>query len=291
MFVEPTNVCNFRCEFCPESFPDYQEQVGYYQLMPAGTWDRIVEGLCEWGVQLRVMRFYHLGEPLLNPRLPRMLITAKEKGIVARTEVTTNGSMLNAERARALVLAGLDYLRLSVYAVDDAGYRVATHSRYALTDIQENIRQLRRIREELGRENPSIYAQFTALDATQGEAFREQWKDLADDLAVETLHNWPEAPHLVQLGQQTKTVKRVCPKPFYELSVKANGDVVCCCIDWSGQLKVGNVLENSLQEIWEGFALQRIQALHAAGKRDELDACRDCTMIYMLPDSLESLVP
>ena len=93
---------------------------------------------------------------------------------------------------------------------------------------------------------------------------------------------------MVQLGGRPE--KLVCPFPFYELAVKANGDVTVCCVDWRGDLTVGNIHFESLQDIWAGPRLAELRRVHLEGQRSKLVACRDCNVLNACPDNLDSLV-
>lgn len=282
LFVEPTNVCNFKCGICPESFSDYQEQAGYYQRMNPLTWQRVWESLARMEHK-PVVRFYHVGEPLLNRDLPEMILGAG--GLGCRTELTTNGSRLGGEWAWRLVNCGLDYVRISVYGTTPAQYAEATGTSWQMDAIRENVAELRRARTRRAFDWPYIYAEL--VGAGDPEVFRQQWAGIADECGVKQLHNW--GAFLVQLGQRPK--KQVCPYPFYELAVKANGDVTVCCVDWNGQLVVGNVNLESLQEIWAGPRLAELRKVHLAGQRSKLTACRDCNVLESCPDNLDSLLP
>ncbi len=84
--------------------------------------------------------------------------------------------------------------------------------------------------------------------------------------------------------------KLVCPFPFYEMFVKADGSVTVCCVDWANELVVGNVNESSLREIWNGPRLAELRAVHLAGRRRDLNACRDCNVLHSSPDNLDLLL-
>jgi radical SAM protein with 4Fe4S-binding SPASM domain len=301
VFIEPTNVCNFRCVMCPESFPDYQELAGYYQRMPMELYEKIVEDLRDLG-RIKALKFYFEGEPLLHPELGKMIRIARLAGVADRTEVTSNASLLTDERCAELVQSGLDYIRISVYAVDEDGHRELTGSKLTPRQILENVRRLRTLRENMGSPTPVIYAQYLHQSAAGEARFVETYSGVADELGVDYRHNWngsdERKSELVTIGYSPdpqgvqnafRFGKQACPEPFYTLAVKANGDVSPCCIDWNGKLKVGNVLQNSLKDIWHSAALRKIQRLHLAKRRSEIPGCRDCTLIYNFPDNIDGL--
>jgi radical SAM protein with 4Fe4S-binding SPASM domain len=237
---------------------------------------------------LKVLRFWGIGEPLLNRDIEHMI---GEGGPLAeRTELATNGSLL-ARHALQIVRSGLQYIRISVYSTSNIGYELESGSRFKLSDIMDGVRQLVSRRMTAGSETPRITANFVTTHAEEVPLFRQQWEGLADDTRVEIMHNWGGTDsRLVQIASPLTESREVCSKPFYELVIKANGDVTPCCADWDGSLKVGNVLEQSLLEIWSGEKMQGIRRLHLQGRRADLSMCRECTLIKSQPDNLDSLV-
>lgn len=282
LWIEPTNICNFKCGFCPESFSDYQEQAGYYQHMPLELFRKIARDVTELG-RPNVIRFFHEGEPLLNRHLP-VMIRESQRILTDRTEIFTNGSLLQ-KNADAIASSGLSFMRVSVYGLDREGFASATGTKYSPNQIIDGMRQLRQLRTP-DNHGPVVLAKLMMPDATpdQKRLFESQYWDVAD--AVDFMgpaHNW--AGSLVQLG--AIPVRKVCPMPFYTLAIKANGMVTVCCADWKNELSVGDVTKQSLKEIWESSLLKELQQLHWEGKRRNITACRNCTAFYDYPDNLD----
>jgi MoaA/NifB/PqqE/SkfB family radical SAM enzyme len=295
IWIEPTNICNFKCGFCPESLPGYAEQSGYYQHMPMELWAKIVRDLHGLG-RPKVIRFFHEGEPLLNKNLPAM-IQAAQGTLTDRTEVFTNGSLLQL-RASQLVAAGLSLIRVSVYGLTPEDFREVAGIDCEPSEIIEGISLLRSLRKAIGRESPRIHAKLMmpGAGAKQIAIFQEQYGGIADETsAMDAPHNWGGS--LIQIGAAPPT-RKVCPMPFYTLAIKANGLVTVCCADWRNALAIGDVKRHSLKQIWQGETvdgathlklppLQRVQELHWQGRRAELHPCRTCTSFFDYPDDLD----
>jgi radical SAM protein with 4Fe4S-binding SPASM domain len=301
VYIEPTNVCNFRCVSCPESFPDYQELAGYYQRMPMSLYRKVVDDLKELA-PIKVVKFYHEGEPLLHPDLATMIRMAIDEGITTRTEVTTNASLLTEKRAIEIIDSGLRYITVSIYSVDQGDHRTITQNKIGPQQIAENVATLRRVRDLRGSKTPIIFAQYLHESPAGELGFRAAYSSIADELGVQFRHNWngsdsrdndlvsiSYAPDESARKKAFQYQKQACPEPFYTLAIKANGDVTVCCIDWNGKLKIGSVLTQSLKDIWHGETLRELQRLHVAKRRPEITACRDCTWIHNFPDNLDEL--
>jgi len=295
--IEPTNVCNFRCIQCPTGQADYASVAGYYQHMPMDLYEKVVSDVQEFD-SIKSLKMYLLGEPLLNKNLGPMISLARSSGVVNHVEVTSNGSLLTEQRARELIESGLEYFRVSVYGVIAERQRDITRAKATPQEVLSNVKRLRQLRDETGAETPFIYAEMLFDSPDVNRRFLETYRDVADEAAVTYPHNWTGNRDFITSiasGQDISedacfpTKKKACAFPFYTLAVRSDGNVVVCCVDWTGGTTVGNVRHTSLRSIWEGEPLLRLQQLHLDGKRGENSSCRDCTALYRSPDSVDGL--
>ena len=105
--------CNLACPYC---LPDGQEPAGLLSLEQRL---RVVETAVALGAHsLRLTG----GEPLLHPQLESMLEAVQPLRMQGLRDIalTSNGTLLNANRARALRAAGLDRITLSLDGADGA---------------------------------------------------------------------------------------------------------------------------------------------------------------------------
>ena len=306
MFIEPTNVCNFKCRFCPESFADYKEIVGGRADMEFSFYEQIVAQIKSMG-RLKVLRFYMLGEPLLHPELVRMIKLAVDEGITERTELTTNATALTAEKSRQLLESGLDYLRVSIYAAEQKRNEQVTQSKIPITRIFENVKTFRQLRDAAGKTHPFLYVKMIDSGSEEeNQAFLAMYRDIADECILEKPMNWNgyENRDLLEsaygqegeekLKEKTELFpfqKQVCPFPFYTMVVNANGDVTACCVDWNKNTCVGNLKNASVAEIWNGHAFREFRRMHLENRRHENASCRNCTYLFTSPDNLDNLPP
>jgi MoaA/NifB/PqqE/SkfB family radical SAM enzyme len=103
-----------------------------------------------------------LGEPLLNPDLPRIVHHLRERN--ARVLFNTNALLLNERRGRALIDAGLSELRVSLDGADPITYgRVRGVNARALPHIIANLERFTTLQSSLGADTPVISLWFTAM--------------------------------------------------------------------------------------------------------------------------------
>lgn len=268
VYVEPTNLCNLACDFCPQSLDDYAERAGYHQHMPLAVFARLMDEV--QAMQVKSLKLYFFGEPLMHPQIGQMCKLAA--GAAERVELTTNLIPLTDHKALEIVCSGIHYIRVSWYG--DQPERV-----------RRNLTRLQQTKQALGRDQPHVCLKLHD-SAQQAGVESLGLSALVDSVTVEQLHTI--ASDFVHLRSYPES-KQACPYPFYTLVVKANGDVVPCCVAWDKSLVVGNIAEQSLAEIWAGERLAKVQRLHLAGRRCELAACKSCDVLWNSPDSVDGL--
>jgi MoaA/NifB/PqqE/SkfB family radical SAM enzyme len=110
VYIEVTNRCNSLCVSCPLTYDHFLRFEPKHHL----TWEQfrqVVDQLPH--IQRAIL--HGIGEPLLNPELPRFIAYLKGRG--AHVLFNTNGVLLDEKRGSMLVEAGLDELRISLDAV------------------------------------------------------------------------------------------------------------------------------------------------------------------------------
>lgn len=203
LFVEPTNVCNFKCIYCPESFEDFEERSGGFHQMDVATFDRLAGQVVELG-RIKSLNFYLMGEPFVNRALPDFIRIARQRNITDRTTVTTNATLLKEEVSRRVIDAGLDYLRVSIYGGDEESYARRTQGKIALHRVVENVRQFRRLRDDMDGLTRIYVKMIDSGNNEENARFLELFKDIGDEVVIEPVVNWndPQDRNLAQMDRE-----------------------------------------------------------------------------------------
>lgn len=106
LYIEPTNACNLDCATCFRQ--GWDEPIG---RMSEASFAAILAGLKTLD-ELPMVYFGGIGEPLSHRQTANWVARAHALG--ARTELITNGMLLNERMARDLIDAGLDLLWVSI---------------------------------------------------------------------------------------------------------------------------------------------------------------------------------
>jgi MoaA/NifB/PqqE/SkfB family radical SAM enzyme len=169
LYVEPTNECNLNCRICVRNV--WQVPMG---KMSETVFDRVIEGLRDFSPPPTVF-FGGFGEPLFHPQIIEMV--SRAKGIGARVEMVTNGTLLTADVSRRLLDAGLDVLWSSLDGTTPESYsdiRLGAE----LPRVIENIARFSDIRKGgisldgrglARRSNAELGIEFVAMKRNIGE--------------------------------------------------------------------------------------------------------------------------
>ena len=156
LYVEITTTCNLDCQMCVRRAWD--EPNG---SMPLAAF----KGLMDQIGQFHPTPAVHLGgygEPMFHDDFVEMVQQAKAAG--ARVELTTNGMLLDADTAAALLDLDLDRLVVSIDGVRPESYEdIREHASFE--QVVENMVQLRRLKlQHRGRRgNPKVGIAFVAM--------------------------------------------------------------------------------------------------------------------------------
>ncbi len=113
--IEVNSKCNRKCWFCPNSLLDrYSEN----KMMPDMLFQKIISELKEINYS-EIITYSFYNEPLLDENLEDKIRFVKKMLPKCKQLITTNGDFLTEKRLDSLIDAGLDYLIVSVYGIND----------------------------------------------------------------------------------------------------------------------------------------------------------------------------
>ncbi len=295
IFVDPSDVCNFRCKFCPTGDRELMKKTPgrNHGIMDFKLYKKIIDDICEFEKPIKVLRLYKDGEPLLNPRLAEMIRYAKEKRCAERIDTTTNASLLNPKRNLEIIGAGLDRINISIEGVNKNQYLEFSNYKIDFDNLIGNIRHFYE-----NRKNCEIIIKINGdtISDDDKKKFYEIFGDITDGVYIEHIMScWPEFElkgvkvnrELGLYGQSIKEIQ-VCPYVFYSFSINSDGSASACFLDWSRKLIIGDVKKESVKDIWNGEKLLNYQKMFLQKKRKNHTVCGGCgQMSHGLPDNID----
>ena len=267
-YIEITNTCNLDCHFCPKHHRKRRQlSEEEFDLLT----DRVRGKVC-------FLYFHLMGEPLLHPLLPQFVTMAKEKGF--KTVLTSNGTLLH--RAMALLDTLPHKIQLSLHS----------HESNARGELSEYMDQVMRFSTQAAGKGTCMVLRLW----NQGGMARENeevmrliekyvpkpWKErpdgfrLCDNLYLEfdRKFEWPggggraasdesdgkqeESDGKLEASPSKSKQEYFCKALIKQIGVLSDGSLVPCCLDHDGDVILGNLFHQSLEEI---LASPRAQAL------------------------------
>jgi len=271
--IEISPRCNFRCGFCAlrtrASQPKWDIDFELFKRMTREMRDAGVE---EIGV-------FYLGESFMNPRLLVDCITYLKSTIgMPYVFLTSNASMAFPEAVEACMAAGLDSLKWSCNAADEAQFeKIMGVSGKLFHESLANIREAWHIRDAKGYQT-GLYASSIRYDGDQLDKMEallaEQVRPYVDQhywlplysmgafatLREEELGYRPTAGNQGRLGALREPLP--CWSAFTEGHVTADGKLSACCFDANAKWTMGDLNNESFIDAWNSEAFMKLRAAH-----------------------------
>jgi MoaA/NifB/PqqE/SkfB family radical SAM enzyme len=263
--LETVTKCNARCEFCPQN-----EIMRDPARMPEATWKKIVDDTRGWGITYRP---FLTNEPFVDNRMPEIVRYIKDNDPTATVEFNTNGELVTEKLGAALLEAGVDIMRFSIDGLSRETYEP---SRLGVNydRVMERTQRFLELWDEGGYRD-KVFTELRMIEVPENkheiEAYREFWGPKCSEVLVTQLYQWPWTGQL-----RDDVVRKPCLKVLDEMFFYSNGNATICCWDVHERAVIGNVLEQSVQEIWESYAAGCIRATLNDGRRDLIHLCSRC---------------
>lgn len=152
IYLEVSNYCNSLCATCPLTFFGN----GSPHNMGFDDFKLVVDQVP--GLKRAVL--HGIGEPLLNPHLPRMISYLKARG--THVVFNSNAILLTPRRQQQLIDSGLDEYRASLDA-STAGTYLKVRGVPAFDRVVRNLRAFMETKRQLKAERPHVSLWFTTL--------------------------------------------------------------------------------------------------------------------------------
>ena len=269
VYIEITNRCNLACDFCHGT----KRPLG---TMPPEDFRRIAEKLRG---ETSYLYLHVLGEPLLHPQLKELLAIAGELGF--RVCLVTNGTLLHKRREELLAAKSLHKVSVSLHSLEGNG---------GAGDLPAYLQQVWEVCLPLSERGVlcalRLWNEGTAPRLNGAvEAFLSQRigrdveslprdargnRTLRPNLFLERAERfgWPDL-------NAPESGANFCHGFTRQLAVLWDGTVTPCCLDSEGDIPLGNLLSQPLEEILQGERAAAMAAGFAARKPTE-ELCRRC---------------
>ncbi|WP_394191944.1 radical SAM/SPASM domain-containing protein [Pseudoalteromonas atlantica] len=208
-------------------------------------------------------------EPLMGRDILMHLRSMKRRGFTI--SMNSNGLLMNKKMALSLVEFDVDSITVSVDATtNDTLSKIRGVEK--LEKIEAHVKQLLELRGN--NKSPRIGVSFTKQPENVHEVqnFIDKWVEITDFVRIGEIFEDGKFPHIDINHEHRKP----CAELYETMSIHTNGDVSICCLDGFKDVVVGNVVETSVKEVWQGKALTKIRKHHENSEWDKVPFCKNC---------------
>lgn len=284
--IEPTTSCNLRCPECPSGLRSFTRPTG---MLQQELFKNVIDQLAP---TLSYLTFYFQGEPYLHPQFLPMVKYASEKGIYTAT--STNAHYLKDEAAQKTVESGLDRLIISIDGTSQdtyQSYRVGGD----LSKVIEGTKNIIAWKRKLKSKTPHVIFQFLVVKPNEHqipEVYRLAKELGVDEVKLKTaqIYDFENGSDLIPTQDKYSRYKlnasgkysiknsldNNCWKMWHSCVITWDGKVLPCCFDKDAQYVMGDLTQQSFEEIWFGKKYQQFRET-LFRSRSEIEMCKNCT--------------
>ena len=265
--IELSSLCNLNCAMCYTTTEEFKEKVNA-GLIDFELFKKIIDEGAEKG--LYSIRLSLRGEPFLHPKIFDMIKYAKEKGIKEVASLT-HGGQLDEEKFEKLIDLGLDWLSISFDGVGEMYEKIRHPLKF--DDAVQKIKNYQEIKRRRKSVKPVIKVQtvWPAISKNPNE-FLNIFDPITDQVASNPLIDY--------LGNDKDIVYEknfTCPQLWQRMVIGSDGRVMVCGNDEMSSHIVGDVNEESMNDIWHGKKMNKAREIHSRHKgTEEMEVCKAC---------------
>ena len=278
--IETTNICNFKCVYCPQSDPD-NHFINGRGTMSLDTFKKVLDNILE-DFEPRFVSLHRDGEPLANKKLEDYIAYARSRGL--KVGISSNCSLLPQKRAESLVDAGLAFIKTDFCADPPTYERLRAGGKWQRTyDGMINLLEAARARR--GHFNMAI-TDISTYEATPAEAearmnaIRGLFAQFADWITVMPVHFHNALDEAAERfsTRDEKAEYTLCHHPWVHITVDFMGRVVPCCRDLRSEYVCGNLLETPMREIWNNERFVELREALVEERPYDINICAKCDL-------------
>jgi len=276
VYIEITNVCNLKCKFCPETSRNKE-------FMTPQNFEKIIRKIYKY---TNLVCLHVKGEPLLHKDLEQILYILEKYNL--KTNITTNGTLIeqninvlkNSNAVRQINFSihsitqndslNKGYLYNVLKNADELEDIIISYRLWNKEDNKEN-----NINREIIKELEDYYEVPNLIEKLKQNNFLK----LRDNIFInqDTEFTWPDinGNRIIEKGR--------CLALKEQIAILVDGTVVPCCLDNDGNIKLGNILKEDLDDILKKDKTLEIKNNFLNGIITE-ELCKTCGFLKKLEE-------
>lgn len=257
IYVEITNGCNLNCDFCIKNSRKTK-------FISIEEFELLLDKIKNYTDYLY---FHVLGEPLLHPNITDLIDIAS---INFKINITTNGYLIDRIKNNK----NIRQLNISLHSFDDKyNMSLTDYLNNIFNTIGELIKNNTYISLRLWVENKYNKDIIDYINKRYNTNINYDVENytINDNLFINNFHEfiWPD------LNNNTYDENGTCYGLIDHIGILVDGSIIPCCLDSRGDITLGNIYINSLEEILESNRVKNIINNFKNNKKCE-ELCRHC---------------
>lgn len=242
IYIEITNICNLKCRFCPDTNRTKE-------YMSIENFETIIEKIHNY---TNLVCLHVKGEPLLHNDLEEILKILEKYNLKAN--ITTNGTLLknkldiikNSKSIRQINISlhsitqnditYNEYLKNVFESVEELKNVIISYRLWNLLKIEKND-----INNKIIKEIETYYNMSNLKEKLAESEFLKVKENVFINQDIE--FTWPD------INRENIIEKGKCLALKEQVAILVDGTVVPCCLDNNGDIQLGNILDETLEEI------------------------------------------
>ena len=250
-------------------------KMGY---MDYDLFQKIIDDAASSGI--RRVHFYLHGEPLLHPKVVKMIAYMKSKRICIN--LVTNGMLMDEKLSVDILNSNVNFgdcITFSILGdskeVHEKIMRGVDHER-----VFNNVVNFVELRKKLKKRGPTIETVFYLMPENVNELslYHKRWKGIVDHVKGTANISYSYADYKKEKKDNVPLRQETCMNIWERMTVHWNGDVSMCCEDVDGDYTVGNLSEMTIKEAWNSKKLSHFRKLHKENRFREIALCKNCDL-------------
>lgn len=276
IYIEITNICNLNCKFCPDT-------KRIKKNMSLQEFTKIINKIKGY---TNLVYLHVKGEPLLNDNLPLFLDVLENNNLLCN--ITTNGillkekvDILNKSKAvrqvnislHSAIQNDLDvdkYMDNILNAVDKLNNKIISLRLWNLKDIKDN---------DLNDKIINKLSTHYKIDNLKEKLKENNSIKVKNDIYInqDMEFIWPD------INSKEINKEGRCLALKDQIAILVDGTVVPCCLDNNGDIPLGNIFAESLEDILNKDITKKIKNSFE-NKKIVCKLCKTCGFLKRLED-------
>ncbi len=280
IYIEITNICNLKCKFCP----DTNRKKEY---MSVKDFEQIIKKVHRY---TNLICLHVKGEPLLHPKLNEILNVLEKYHLKAN--ITTNGTLItqnletikNSKAVRQINFSihsitqnkclEKEYLNNIFESVEQLPNVIISYRLWNISELQKN-----EINREIIETIQEYYKTSNLIEVLKQNSFLKLRENLFINQDIEFA--WPNinGKEIIYEGR--------CLALKDQVAILVDGTVVPCCLDNNGDIPLGNIFNESLEDILNKDKTQTIKS-NFENRIITCNLCKTCGFLKKLEEKRKS---